>query len=387
MMKKILIGICVAAAVLIAGIGFLWGNEIKTLSSFKTIINQNLSHKDGYTYEMTFSGDYYFDDFLEQGGVSDDKELISFITEKIANGIIPISIEAPEIACSSFTATTEDGDFLFGRNYDFDPTNTAIIKTNPGNGRHASVSTVDLHFLGVDSEKGVSGLLEKVKLLACPYIPLDGINDAGVACGIYMTYQGKDTVATDQNTEKPDITSTTMLRLILDYADDVEEAIALVSEYDLHDSANTSYHYMVADAKGNSAILEWVAGTDTTDNDGSKRELRVIRNEKPYQAVTNFIVEEGYYEESDEKAGYDRYEYLTENLEASDGIVKDEEEAMGLLKGVGRRTWLVDGDVTKGTTIHSAVYNLTDGTSYWVANENYGSEEHRKFYDVNEFDF
>lgn len=387
MMKKILIGICVAATVLIAGIGFLWGNEIKTLSSFKTIINQNLSHKDGYTYEMTFSGDYYFDDFLEQGGVSDDKELISFITEKIAKGIIPISIEAPEIACSSFTATTEDGDFLFGRNYDFDPTNTAIIKTNPGNGRHASVSTVDLHFLGVDSEKGVSGLLEKVKLLACPYIPLDGINDAGVACGIYMTYQGKDTVATDQNTEKPDITSTTMLRLILDYADDVEEAIALVSEYDLHDSANTSYHYMVADAKGNSAILEWVAGTDTTDNDGSKRELRVIRNEKPYQAVTNFIVEEGYYEESDEKAGYDRYEYLTENLEASDGIVKDEEEAMGLLKGVGRRTWLVDGDVTKGTTIHSAVYNLTDGTSYWVANENYGSEEHRKFYDVNEFDF
>lgn len=387
MMKKILIGICVAATVLIAGIGFLWGNEIKTLSSFKTIINQNLSHKDGYTYEMTFSGDYYFDDFLEQGGVSDDKELISFITEKIAKGIIPISIEAPEIACSSFTATTEDGDFLFGRNYDFDPTNTAIIKTNPGNGRHASVSTVDLHFLGVDSEKGVSGLLEKVKLLACPYIPLDGINDAGVACGIYMTYQGKDTVATDQNTEKPDITSTTMLRLILDYADDVEEAIALVSEYDLHDSANTSYHYMVADAKGNSAILEWVAGTDTTDNDGSKRELRVIRNEKPYQAVTNFIVEEGYYEENDEKAGYDRYEYLTENLEASDGIVKDEEEAMGLLKGVGRRTWLVDGDVTKGTTIHSAVYNLTDGTSYWVANENYGSEEHRKFYDVNEFDF
>lgn len=110
--KKILIGICVAATVLIAGIGFLWGNEIKTLSSFKTIINQNLSHKDGYTYEMTFSGDYYFDDFLEQGGVSDDKELISFITEKIAKGIIPISIEAPEIACSSFTATTEDGDFF-----------------------------------------------------------------------------------------------------------------------------------------------------------------------------------------------------------------------------------------------------------------------------------
>ena len=41
-------------------------------------------------------------------------------------------------------------------------------------------------------------------------------------------------------------TATTLLRLILDYADSVEEAVEIASAYDLHDSANTSYHYMVA---------------------------------------------------------------------------------------------------------------------------------------------
>ena len=34
-----------------------------------------------------------------------------------------------------------EGDRVFGRNYDFSSTNTAIVYTNPGKGRHASSST------------------------------------------------------------------------------------------------------------------------------------------------------------------------------------------------------------------------------------------------------
>ena len=66
-----------------------------------------------------------------------------------------------------------------------------------------------------------------------------------------------------------------MLRLMLDYASNVDEAVKIAKKYDLHDSAKTSYHYMVADASGKSAILEWINGTDATDNDGSKRKLKV----------------------------------------------------------------------------------------------------------------
>ena len=382
--KRTLIAIVVIFAVLAAAIYIVWGNEIKSLLSIEQKIAQDMVHGDGYTYEMTISGDYYFDEFLEQGGATSDQELISFVTEKITKGLIPMTIEESEIACSSFTARTEDGDYLLGRNYDFDQTNTAIVHTNPGNGKHASISTIDLQFIGIDPKKGVNGISDKIKLLAAPYVPLDGVNDAGVSCGIYMTYQGKETVPTDQNTERPDLTSTTMLRMVLDYADNVDEAIEMIAKYDLHDSAKTSYHYMIADAEGNSAVLEWVNGTDQTDNDGSKRELQITRNELPYQSVTNFILAPGYYEANDEQAGLDRYEYLMGKLNASNGVLEDEEEAMGLLRDVGRRTWKVEGDVTKGTTVHSVVYNLKDRSSLWVANEHFGSEEHTLTYELGE---
>ena len=198
-----------------------------------------------------------------------------------------------------------------------------------------------------------------------------------------MTYQGETTTPTDQNTDKPDLTSTTMLRLILDYADSVEEAVELVSKYDLHDSAQTSYHYMVADSTGKSAILEWVNGTDKTDNDGAARKLVVTYNDDDanigvregsadYQWVTNFIVQPDYYDSEEEKAGLDRYDRIYDRLSAGNGVVADEKAAMAILGEIGRRNW--NNDDGNGCTVHSVVYNLTKKTALWVPNEHYGEE-------------
>ena len=271
---------------------------------------------------------------------------------------------------------------LFGRNYDFSKTNTCIVFTEGYNGRHSTISTVDLQFLGIDVEKNIEGLMDKITCLAAAYAPLDGINDAGVSCGIYMTYQGAETVPTDQDTAQPDLPSPTLLRLILDYADSVEDAVEIASGYDLHDSAGTSYHYMVADASGKSAILEWVSGTDSTDNDGSARQLVVTYNdgdahigereaESDFQWITNFIIQPGYYDGSPEadRKGYDRYERIYQELDGTEGVVKDEKAAMDILAIVGRRTW--NNDDGNGCTVHSAVYNLTKKTVMWVPNENY----------------
>lgn len=205
--------------------------------------------------------------------------------------------------------------------------------------------------------------MDKIICLAAPYAPLDGINDAGVSCGIFMSYQGGEkTMPTDQDTDKPDFTSTTLLRLILDYADSVEEAVEIASSYDLHDSANTSYHYMVADSTGKSAILEWTNGTDLTDNDGSQRTLKVIYNDQDsnigereaasdYQLITNFILQPGYYDDSpaEEKKGADRYDRLYEELQKTDALLPDEQAAMDLLQIVGRRSW--DNDDDNGCTV------------------------------------
>ena len=379
------IGITLVALVLILGIAVyaIFHNELATAFSITQLRTRNDDHQDGSVYTMQVHGDFYLDDFVAQGGVSSDAELIAFITGNITKGLIDMGLESPEIGCSAFTAQTPDGDVLFGRNYDFSKTNTCLVFTEKNAGRHASISTVDLQFLGIDVNSDLSGIMDYVTCLAAPYAPLDGINDAGVSCGIFMTYQGgEETVATDQNTDKPDFTSTTLLRLILDYADSVEEAVEIARSYDLHDSAITSYHYMVADATGKSAILEWVTGTDATDNDGAARELKVIYNDDDahvgelegstdYQVITNFVLTPGYYDgcAPEEKKGYDRYEKIYELLSQTDGMVADESAAMDVLAAVGRRTW--DNDDGNGCTVHSAVYNLTDKTMVWVPNENY----------------
>ena len=377
----VLAAILLVLVALVGAAAIVWRNEIATVANFRKIADRNDAHQDGAVYRMDVSGDFYFDDFLAQGGASSDSELIDFITNSITRGLIDMTIQESEIACSAFTAVTPAGDRIFARNYDFSKTNTALVFTDPGNGRYKSFSTVDLQFLGMDADRDVEGLMNKITCLAAPYAPLDGVNEKGLSCGIFMSYQGTETVATDQQTEKPDITSTTMMRALLDYCATVDEAIAFVEQYDMHDSAQTSFHYMVADATGASAIFEWTNGTDLTDNDGSARTLRVIRNDDDahigeregaadYQWITNFILQPGYYEDDDAKPGFDRYNEIASRLSATDGVVADEQAVMDILAAVGRRNW--NNDDSNGITVHSVVYNLTKKTVLWVANEHYG---------------
>lgn len=85
---------------------------------------------------MHVKGDFYLDDFVAQGGVKSDTELIAYVTEKITKGMMDIGISDPVIGCSSFTAKTTEGDVLFARNYDFSKTNTCIVFTEANEGRH-----------------------------------------------------------------------------------------------------------------------------------------------------------------------------------------------------------------------------------------------------------
>ena len=397
LLYKVLIGVGVAVvAVAAAGVGTLygiWGKELNSISSIKEIIPAHESNKAGKVYEMTMDGGYYFDEFIEQGGVSNDDDLIQFIVDNITKGLIPISMKAPEVGCSSFTVIDENGNNLFGRNYDFASTSSLILHTNPGNGRHASISSVDLQFLGLGD--GIDGLMDKLTAIAAAYAPLDGMNDAGVSCGIYMSYQGPgdESYSTDQQTDKPDLTSTTMLRMILDYADDVDEAVELVKKYDFHDSANTSFHYMVADKSGKSAILEWVNedATDSTDIDGTKRVLKVYYNDKDetlgedeaknnFQYITNFIVTPGYYanENQEDMKGLDRYNYIKNTINP-DGTNSEgkftKEKSLNLLKDLGRRKWnQTVGSDSNNITVWSVLYDLDNLEATWISNEEFDEE-------------
>lgn len=391
--KKITIGVVSGVVVIAAGLGItvasLWHNEISSLSSIHKLLDANTENRSGPVYEMTVKGGYYFDDFIKQDGASSDQELIDFIVDNLTKGIIPINLEAPTIGCSSFTAINEDGDHLFARNYDFSTTTSMIVHTDPGDGRHKSISSVDLQFLGITGE--IDSFLSKAIALAAPYVPLDGINDAGVSCGIYMSYQGPEgeVAPTDQNTDKPDLTSTTMLRMILDYADSVEDAVELVKQYDFHDSASTSFHYMIADKTGKSAILEWVANTDETDTDGTVRELKVYYNDddailgtdeanNKFQYITNFIVTPDYYSDEASMHGLDRYEEIKNTINPDGDNTAghfSSADSLDLLKTVGGRSWYKDDPTSDTITVWSALYNLDDLSVTWVSNEEFDNED------------
>ena len=218
--------------------------------------------------------------------------------------------------------------------------------------------------------------MEKISLISAAYLPMDGMNEKGLAITTNMSYQGpgNEIIPTDLDNGKLNLTTTALSRFILDRAATVEEAVDLAKNISLHDDSGNSFHYFVADASGKSAVMQWTKGTDSTDTDGSDREFSVIYYDeenpfipsKDYHIITNFITLPDYYEEDDIMA-VDRFKILKQGLEETNGIVKDEVKALDHLAEVaGNRD--NKGEVF---TAHSVVYNLSKKSLTLAAYENY----------------
>ena len=377
--------------IVVAGTAFVFRNEISVYSSIKQLKPANRDILQGGVYEITYKGNYYFEDFIKQGGAKTDREVTEFLNKKFTKGLVKMNINTGSFGCSAFTAQTKDGQKLLARNYDFPAANTCIVKVKGNRKRHASISTVDLSFMGIPYHKDMDSFVTKVFSITAVYCPLDGINDAGVSCGVLESGQGPGagSVPTNQNTDKPDITTAPFIRMILDYADSLEEAVEIAQNYDMHDSNRSSFHFIVADKSGRSAILEWVNEVDKTDVSGSKRKLVVTYNDSDsqigpreassdFQWITNFVILPGYYEGTEEKFiyGQDRYDIMYDKLSSINGIVQDEKQAMNILCDVAQRT--VDPNrrkINKHLTVHSVIFNLDEGTAMWCFAEQFQNEE------------
>ena len=168
--------------------------------------------------------------------------------------------------------------------------------------------------------------------LATAYSPCDGINEYGFAVATLT-----DAAATypEQN-DKITLFDMTLPRLLLSKARSVEEAIYYTEKYNFfYDVA--PLHYMVADASGQAAVIEFVDG-----------KMVVTKREKKYLVVTNFTL---YGNPTKTGFGKDRYENIQNTLERQGGVIS-EEDALELLKR----------NVIPGDEQWSAVYNLTKKT-------------------------
>ena len=135
-------------------------------------------------------------------------------------------------------------------------------------------------------------MLTSLLTLIAPYMPVDGMNEKGLSIGVLEL----ETPETFQQTEKKDITTTAIIRTVLDHAADVDEAIEIFNSYDMHDllGVGCTYHYQIADAKGKTAIVEYANGETT-----------VLRPDETGTLVaTNFWLSEGV--DDPDGAGHDR---------------------------------------------------------------------------------
>jgi len=72
------------------------------------------------------------------------------------------------------------------------------------------------------------------------------MNEKGLAVSVNMI---QDSASIHQDTGKPDITATMAIRLLLDRAATVEEALKLLGEYDLHASMGMMVHFALAEGE------------------------------------------------------------------------------------------------------------------------------------------
>lgn len=119
----------------------------------------------------------------------------------------------------------------------------------------------------------------------------------------------QDSATIEQNTDKPDITTTTAIRLLLDKAANVEEAIELLGSYDMHASFGYMVHFAIADRTGNSVVVEYV-----------NNEMIVAKT----SAITNFYLAEGEKNGIGTQQSHERYEILVNSLNESETMEMDD---------------------------------------------------------------
>lgn len=253
---------------------------------------------------VRYEGDYGFDGFLEQGGADSDAGVVSYVSERIMGNLPGLIFGGDPFGCSTLSVQGADGGYLFGRNFDWDTCNGLIISARPENG-YASVSTVNRDFIqagGVD----ISKLPDRMQAAVGLYAPLDGMNEEGLAVSVNMI---QDSETINQNTGKPDLTTTTAVRLLLDRAADVNEAVELLGQYDLHASMNMMIHFALSDASGRSVVVEYV------DNEMTVTETKV---------VTNFYLTEGEKYGIGTSQSHERYDILQQTLAGQESMTEAE---------------------------------------------------------------
>lgn len=295
---------------------------------------------------VRYDGDYWFEDFLGQGGASNDAAVIAFLGGQMQLGAANPVFQTNGFGCSTLAASSPEGEALFGRNFDWQNCETLIVRSNPSDG-YSSISTVNMDFIQSGYGAGLLELPDEIRTLIALYAPLDGMNEHGLAVSVNMI---QDSDIINQDTGKPDVTTTTAIRLLLDKAADVEEALALLEQYDMHSSMGMMVHFALADKTGRSVVVEYISN-------------EMVVTDTP--AVTNFYLAEGEKQGIGTSQSHTRYELLMNQLSEQEEMTM--EQVRDALDSVSKDNF---GEFE--STEWSIVFNLDTGEARYYHRENYG---------------
>ncbi len=256
--------------------------------------------------------------------------------------------------CSSFNTRTPDNAVIFGRNFDYKDSLCVVTWTAPEKGYRSMSVTLGSFMVYGKKWQNPDRKKNHIRAMIAPYCPMDGVNEKGLAVAV-LEIKAK---ATKQKTGKKPITTPVAIRAILDKCQNVEEALTLLKSYDMRDLLCVNYHYHIADADGNSAIVEYV-----------NNKMYIIRqkNKDENQQLTNFFLTQG--GDNRKEMGRDRYHRIKDKLKECDYHIT-EEAAMALLQNCTlhyHHKYLPHMVIT----VWSSVYNLTDRTMQMCAGMNY----------------
>jgi hypothetical protein len=263
----------------------------------------------------------------------------------------PVPATTAGYACTVFVASGDASHPTVGRNFDWDHHAALVLLADPPDG-YASVSIVDISYLGYDLSEAAALVApdadpeRRRNLLRAVALPFDGMNEHGLVVGMASLNGARPDIRPD----RPTVGSIGIMRLLLDQARTVPEAVAILQRYNIDFTGGPPLHYFVADAAGDSAVIEFVDGT-----------TRVLPREKSWQLMVNFQLADA---TAEERAADWRYRTGSSRLEAAHGRL-DWQESLALLR-----------DLRQGHTQWSAVYEPRTGAVHVTTGQRYDRVHH-----------
>lgn len=302
---------------------------------------------------IRYDGDYGFQGFIDAGGATSDEDVLDYLMNHVVD-VSGLDIVKGLFGCSTIQATNTQQDILFGRNFDWENSEALILESHPVDA-YASITTVNLDFIQSGTSVSIERLPDDVLAQVAMYAPLDGMNEKGLVISVNMI---QDSNVIEQNKSTQDLTTTTAIRLILNQAADVDEAITLLRAYDMHSSMGMMIHFAIADAKGNSVVVEYI------NNEMNVMDTRV---------VTNFYLSPGEKQGIGTSQSHERYEILMDLLDTNQ--IMNMEQVRDALNRVSK-----DNFSEFESTEWSIVYNLNQREIHYYHRENY---EQRYLFQLN----